>query len=137
MRVFVARLNWGSARKSAMPASQLLATIASNGRITLPKPVRHALGVDSGGRVAFEIRGSQVVVTRAEVEAHADPAIRQFLGFLERDIAQGRRLSTLPPVLARSLTRALRRRVDLSAPIEGDVSAIDGRYCGSRTSIPR
>ena len=99
--------------------------------------MRHALGVDSGGKVAFEIRGSQVVVTRAEVEAHADPAIGQFLEFLERDIAQGGKLSTLPRVLARSLTQALRRRVDLSAAIEGDVSAIDGRYCGSRTSIPR
>ena len=31
-----------------------VATITSKGQITLPKPIRQALGVDSGGKVAFD-----------------------------------------------------------------------------------
>ena len=101
---------------------QQVATITSKGQITLPKPVRQALGVDAGGKVAFEILGSQIVVTRAEADVHTDPAIGQFLEFLERDIVRGKNLSSLPPALARSLTQALRRRVDLAEKIEGEVS---------------
>ena len=105
-----------------MPGIQELATLTSKGQITLPKPVRQALGVDAGGKVAFEIKGSRIVVTRAASSEHVDPAIGRFLALIERDIAQGERVVSLPPALARSLARALRRRVDLNEDIEGDVS---------------
>ena len=46
-----------------MPAIHEIATITSKGQITLPKPIRQALGVDYGGKVAFDLRGSEVIVT--------------------------------------------------------------------------
>jgi antitoxin PrlF len=45
--------------------------------------------VDTGGKVAFDLRGGEVVVTRADAE-HEDPAIGAFLGLLARDIEAGR-----------------------------------------------
>jgi len=39
------------------------------------------LGVDTGGKVAFDLRGGEVVVTRADAE-HEDPAIAAFLTLL-------------------------------------------------------
>ena len=105
-----------------MQAIHEVATITSKGQITLPKPIRQALGVDSGGKVAFDIRGSQVVVTRVENEVHEDPAIAGFLALLEKDIASGRHISTLPADLAQSIMSAIKRPVDLSEDIHGDVA---------------
>ena len=105
-----------------MQAIHEVATITSKGQITLPKPIRQALGVDSGGKVAFDIRGSQVVVTRVENEVHEDPAIAGFLALLEKDIASGRHISTLPADLAQSIMSAIKRPLDLSEDIQGDVA---------------
>ena len=63
---------------AAMPAIHEVATITAKGLITLSKPIRQALRVDYGGKVAFDLLGSQVVTTLAEDE-HADPAIGSFL----------------------------------------------------------
>jgi antitoxin PrlF len=105
-----------------MLAVHEVATITSKGQITLPKPIRQALGVDFGGKVAFDLRGSQVVVTRVESEVHEDPAIAGFLALLEKDIAAGRNISTLPADLAQSMMSAIKRPVDLSEDIHGDVA---------------
>ena len=51
-----------------------VATITSKGQITLPKSIRQALGVDFGGKVAFDLRGSQVFVSPVEDVPHEDPA---------------------------------------------------------------
>jgi antitoxin PrlF len=40
-----------------MPSIHAVATITSKGQITLPKPIRQALGVGVGGKVAFDLRG--------------------------------------------------------------------------------
>jgi antitoxin PrlF len=50
-------------RRMAMPAIHEVATLTSKGQITLPKSIRQALGVDTGGKVAFDLRGGEVVVT--------------------------------------------------------------------------
>ena len=76
-------------RRTAMPAIHEVATLTSKGQITLPKPIRQALGVDAGGKVAFDLRDGEVVVTRADAE-HEDPAIGAFLSLLARDIEAGR-----------------------------------------------
>ena len=47
-----------------MPAIHEVATITSKGQITLPKPIRQALGVDAGGKVAFDFTGDRVIVTQ-------------------------------------------------------------------------
>ncbi len=105
-----------------MQAIHEVATITSKGQITLPKPIRQALGVDFGGKVAFDLLGSQVVVTRVENELHEDPAIAGFLALLEKDIAAGRHISALPADLVQSMLSAIRRPVDLGEDIDGDVA---------------
>ena len=104
-----------------MPAIHEVATITAKGQITLPKSIRQALGVDYGGKVAFDLLGSQVVVTRAEDE-HADPAIGSFLALLEKDIQSGRHITALPDDLARAMLAAIKHPVDLNEEIVGDVA---------------
>ena len=98
-----------------------LATLTSKGQITLPKSIRQALGVDTGGKVAFELRGGEVVVTRAEFE-HEDPAIGAFLGLLEADIRAGRHLQSLPEDLARAMLANAGHAVNLDEEIDGEVA---------------
>lgn len=105
-----------------MQAIHEVATITSKGQITLPKPIRQALGVDSGGKVAFDFTGDQVVVTRVTDEPHEDPAIGRFLALLEKDIQSGRHVTTLPDDLARSMLASLDKSVDLNEDIDGDVA---------------
>ncbi len=99
-----------------------VATITTKGQITLPKPIRQALGVDVGSKVAFDLRGSQVIVSRAEDAPHEDPVITSFLNLLEKDIQSGQRTTALPDDLARSMLAALKQPVDLNPEIEGDVA---------------
>ena len=96
-----------------MQAIHEVATITSKGQITLPKPIRQALGVDFGGKVAFDLQGSQVVVTRAENEVHEDPAISEFLTLIEKDIVSAQHISTLSNDLERAMLLAIKRPVDL------------------------
>ncbi len=104
-----------------MPSIHETATVTSKGQITLPKSIRQALGIDIGGRVAFELRGDTVVVTRAEDAAHEDPAILGFLRLLEREIRAGRGIEDVPEPLLRKMLSTLEQPVDLNAEIEGDV----------------
>ncbi len=104
-----------------MPQIHEVATITSKGQITLPKPIRQALGVATGGKVAFDFDGAAIVVTRAEEAEHSDPAIAGFLALIEQDIASGKNISALPAPLAKSLKKALRTRVDPAQEIEGDI----------------
>lgn len=104
-----------------MPAIHEVATITSKGQITLPKPIRQALGVDYGGKVAFDLQGSQVIVTRAEESPHEDPAIGSFLALLERDIRSGRNLCTLPDDLVAAMLASLTQPVGPGPDIQGDV----------------
>ena len=78
--------------------------------------------MDSGGKVAFDLRGSQVIVTRAEHSGHEDPAIGSFLALLETDIRNGRHLSNLPDGLVQAMLTTLPQPVDLAADSEGDVA---------------
>jgi antitoxin PrlF len=105
-----------------MPRIRATATITSKGQVTLPKPIRQALGVDTGSRIAFDLRGDDVVVTRAAEEPHADPAIGAFLDVLARDIRDGRNLGALPDGLAAALAALPAGPVDLDDAIDGDVA---------------
>jgi antitoxin PrlF len=98
-----------------------VATLTSKGQITLPKPIRQALGVSTGGKVAFDLRHGEVVVTRADAE-HEDPAIGAFLGLLEADIRTGRHLQSVPEDLARAMLANIGRAANLEEDIEGDVA---------------
>ena len=103
-----------------MPAIHEIATLTSKGQITLPKPIRQALGVDVGGKLAFDLRGSEVVVTRVDAE-HEDPAIGAFLSLLARDIDAGRNIQGLPEDLARAMLEHAGHDVNLGEEIDGAV----------------
>ena len=103
-----------------MSAIHEVATLTSKGQITLPKAIRQALGVDAGGKLAFDLRGGEVVVTRADA-GHEDPAIGAFLALLARDVEAGRNIQGLPEELARALLQHAGQAVDLDAEIDGEV----------------
>jgi antitoxin PrlF len=104
-----------------MPHIHEIATVTSKGQITLPKPIRQALGIGVGGKVAFDLRGTDVVVTRAD-EEHEDPAIGTFLTLLENDIKSGKHLASMPDDLAQAMLNNLRHTVDLDEEIVGEVA---------------
>ncbi|SDS20804.1 transcriptional regulator, AbrB family [Halopseudomonas litoralis] len=107
-------------RGITMLAVHEVATLTSKGQITLPKSIRQALGVDTGGKVAFDLRDGEVVVTRADAE-HEDPAIAAFLALLARDIETGRNIRGLPEDLARTMLELSGHKVDLSDDFDEDV----------------
>ncbi len=98
-----------------------IATLTSKGQITLPKAVRQVLGVDQGGKVRFEIRSGEVVVTRADAD-YEDPAIGAFLSLIEKDIRAARRVGAMPDDIARALSAEARVPANLEEEIEGDVA---------------
>ena len=105
-----------------MPGIHEVATITSKGQITLPKPIRQALGVDAGDKVAFDFVGDRIIITRVTDEPHEDPAIGSFLTLLERDIESGRHIATLPDDLVCAMLARLVKPVNLNADIDGDVA---------------
>ena len=107
-------------RRASMPAIHEVATLTSKGQITLPKSIRQALGADTGSKLAFELRGREVVVTRADAE-HEDPAIAAFLTLLARDIEAGRNVRGLPEDLARTMLEHAGHKVDLGDDFDEDV----------------
>lgn len=98
-------------------------TITAKGQTTIPKSVRHALGVDLGGKIAFRVTADGVTVHRAD-EARADPALDGFLAFLARGMRhRPEALAALSPALAgrlAALTEGV--TVDPDASIEGKVA---------------
>lgn len=104
-----------------MPVIHGVATLTSKGQITLPKPIRQALGVDAGSKLAFSLRGDEVVVTRVDAE-HEDPAIGAFLSLLAGDIEAGRNVRDLPEDLARAMLEQAGHGVDPHDEIDGEVA---------------
>ncbi|MFJ4444916.1 type II toxin-antitoxin system PrlF family antitoxin [Pseudomonas sp. NPDC089422] len=104
-----------------MPAIHEIATLTSKGQITLPKSVRQLLGIDTGGKIAFDVRGGEIVVSRVDA-IHEDPAIGAFLGLLEADVRNGRNLTTLPADLAQTMLANANHSVNLDEEIDGEVS---------------
>jgi antitoxin PrlF len=97
-------------------------TITEKGQITVPKPVRDALGVSYGGRVVFRVDEHGVSVYAAEDET--DPVLESFLSFLARDMRdKPEKISAFPEALARRVAElAGQAKVDLDAEIEGPVT---------------
>ncbi|AEM47707.1 transcriptional regulator, AbrB family [Acidithiobacillus ferrivorans SS3] len=108
--------------ESDMPHIHEVATLTSKGQITLPKSIRQALGIGVGAKIAFDLRGSEVLVTRVEETEHADPAIEAFLALLANDIQTGKTLNGLPADLAQGMFDNLKHPVDLEEEVTGDVS---------------
>lgn len=99
-----------------------ISTINAMGQTTVPKAVRQALGVDSGGRIVFRISDGGITVCRADDDE--DPAINGFLSFLAADLKhRPETVKALGPELATRIT-ALVSDVpdDLDDAIDGDVA---------------
>ena len=97
-----------------MAAIREVATITSKGQITLPKTIRQALAVGYGDKVAFELQGSQVIISRADETPHEDPAIGAFMALLEADIRSGQHLCSLPNELVQAMLATLKKPADFS-----------------------
>lgn len=78
--------------------------ITAKGQTTVPKAVRHALGVSYGGEIAFVVNEHGVSVRRVETD-EADPVIGAFLSFLEQDmLRQPANVVAFPVSLAERMT---------------------------------
>ncbi|MDD4915336.1 MAG: type II toxin-antitoxin system PrlF family antitoxin [Methylococcales bacterium] len=104
-----------------MPHIHETATVTSKGQITLPKPIRQALGISVGERIVFDLRGTEVIVSKAEESEHIDPAIMAFLSLLEQDIQSGSHLSSLPDDLKLAMLSHQDYSIDLDEEILGDI----------------
>lgn len=100
-----------------------LSTITAKGQTTVPKPVRDALHVRPGDKIAFRVDEKGVTVHRAE-EGRQDPAIGSFLAFLARDIERHpENLKALSPSLVQQIAELTEGVVvDPDEVIEGDVA---------------
>ncbi len=104
-----------------MPHIHEVATLTADGQINLTKAVRLVLGLDTGNKVAFDLLGSQAIVSRLESDVHEHPTTGSLLAELAQDIQQGRHIGTLPKELAESMVAQLNGVVELDADIDGGV----------------
>jgi antitoxin PrlF len=92
-----------------------VASVTSKGQITLPKAIRQLLDISVGGKIAFDLRGAEVVVSKVDQEGdhadHEDPAIGAFLSLLENDIKAGN-VVALPEDLVQSMMANLHHPLD-------------------------
>ena len=64
-------------------------TLTDRYQTTVPETVRRALRLGKRDKIHYTIRpNGEVVLTRAERDEEADPALGAFLGFLARDITE-------------------------------------------------
>ena len=90
---------------------------------TVPETVRRALRLGKRDKIHYSIRPSgEVVLTRAESSEGDDPVLRQFLGFLARDIASHpERLRAVDAGLVQRLQSLVGGiEVDLDAALSAD-----------------
>lgn len=52
--------------------------LTSKGQTTIPQPIRAALKLQEGDELVYEIRGHQVMLTKASQGVHADDPFRTF-----------------------------------------------------------
>jgi antitoxin PrlF len=107
-----------------MPAVlERVGTITEKGQITVPKPVRDALGVSYGGRVVFRVDKHGVSVHAADDE-RKDPVVAGFLSFLAKDMRDHpEMISAFPTALAKRIGELTGTdEVDPDGEIEGPVA---------------
>jgi len=65
-------------------APRFEATLTDKYQNTVPAAIRKALHLQKRDKIAYVIRGGQVILEKAE--PREDPAVQTFLGFLEREM---------------------------------------------------
>lgn len=58
-------------------------TMTSKGQVTIPKPVRDALGLKPGGQVQFVMQSNGNIVVKAAVKAKKKAGIEKYRGSLK------------------------------------------------------
>jgi len=103
--------------------AQQTSKITDKGQTTVPKPVRDALGLRAGDRVAFDTVGDQIVIRRVS-KTHKDPQLAGLLALFDRDIAARRNLKTALPAGVTSSMKKARAAVKVKPdqPLRGDVA---------------
>ena len=94
-----------------------IATITRRDQITRPETIRQTLGLDCGGKVSFDLRGSELGSCGNDETPDDDPAFGSFLSLLESEIRYGSNLTTLPGVLVQAMMATLTEAGDMGADI--------------------
>ena len=89
-------------------------TLTDRFQTTVPETVRRALRLGKRDKIHYSIRPSgEVVLSRSDNAADADPALGAFLNFLAKDMAQNpERLQAVDELLVQHL-QSLTARVDV------------------------
>ena len=98
-------------------------TLTDRYQTTVPETVRRALRLGKRDTIHYTIRpNGEVVLTRAERDEEADPALGAFLGFLARDITEHpERLQAMDAGLMQRIQSLVGGvEVDLDAPLSAD-----------------
>ena len=98
-------------------------TLTDRYQTTVPETVRRALRLGKRDKIHYTIRpNGEVVLTRAERDQEADPALGAFLGFLARDITEHpERLQAMDAGLMQRIQSLVGGvEVDLDAPLSAD-----------------
>lgn len=98
-------------------------TLTDRYQTTVPETVRRALRLGKRDKIHYTIRpDGEVVLTRAERDQQADPALGAFLGFLARDITEHpERLQAVDTGLVQRIQSLVGGvDVDLDAPLSAD-----------------
>ncbi|MHB1530700.1 type II toxin-antitoxin system PrlF family antitoxin [Acidithiobacillus sp.] len=101
---------------------ELESTLTDRYQTTVPETVRRVLNLGKRDKIHYTIRpDGEVVLTRATA-AGEDPVLRQFLGFLARDVANHpERLQTIDAELVHRIQSLVGGvEVDLDAPLSVD-----------------
>ncbi|WP_104019694.1 type II toxin-antitoxin system PrlF family antitoxin [Roseovarius nitratireducens] len=103
---------------SDVQAPRFEATLTDKYQNTVPAAVRKVLDLRKRDKVAYVIRGGQVILEKAEPEdSQVDPVVQAFLGFLEREMV------TNPQRLKAFGGETTRRAAELTDGVEVDLDA--------------
>ena len=103
---------------SEVQAPRFEATLTDKYQNTVPAAVRKALNLGKRDKIAYVIRGGQVILEKAEPrDDQVDPVIQAFLGFLEGEMV------TNPQRLKPFGGETTRRAAELVEGVEVDLDA--------------
>lgn len=108
---------------SDVQAPRFEATLTDKYQSTVPAAVRKALHLGKRDRIAYVIRGGQVILEKAEAQDdQVDPAVQAFLGFIEREMTiNPQRLKPFGGETTRRSAELVEGvEVDLDAPLEDE-----------------
>ena len=106
---------------SNVEAPRVEATLTDKYQNTVPSAVRKVLHLQKRDKVAYVIRGGEVILEKVEPEQNqADPAVQAFLAFLEREmVANPQRLKPFGGETTRRAAELVDGvDIDLDAPLD-------------------